>query len=37
MIEDVTYEFPLFERAPPEGYMTQDYVAYVKPAVAFSS
>lgn len=24
-----TYTFPFFERAPPEGYLSQDYVAYV--------
>lgn len=28
-LDDETYIFPEFERAPPEGYFTQDYVACV--------
>jgi hypothetical protein len=27
-LEGKTYSFPNFERAPPEGYLSQDYVAY---------
>ena len=26
-LEGKTYSFPAFERAPPEGYLSQDYVA----------
>lgn len=25
-LEEKTYMFPMFERAPPEGYFMQDYV-----------